>query len=336
MKNCASKYITGNREQDLQLINARNTTRQIIKPILILLILFSGLSQLFSQQIPVSNEYLLNPYLINPAWAGIDRVSKLQLTNRVQWAGLEDAPRTQSLSFDMRIKAMARYNHSGNLLSRSGIRRSGRVGLGIYALNDMNNPFRRSGVQFSYAYHLPLQRGQAGQLSMAASGSFFQHKIDNSGFKPNDINDPAIFSDESLLLPNFHFGLIYRYHNFFAAVSTLNLVPFKIKHYEESAETVKNQLYFHTGYKLGKPGKLTLSPALLYRSYTNSIDVSAAISFREKVNLAMLWQSTGATSALFHFKLGSYLVGYSFEYSLSEVKDYNDGTHLIYLGYHFN
>ncbi|MCF8374387.1 MAG: type IX secretion system membrane protein PorP/SprF [Bacteroidales bacterium] len=289
-----------------------------------------------AQLSPISNEYVVNPYLINPALAGIDQSTNLKLTSRMQWVGLDDAPQTQSLSFDMRIKALAKYDHNGKVLRKVGIPRTGRVGIGVYVLNDMNNPFRRSGVQFSYAYHIPFKHGEAGQLSVGMSGAFYQHYVSNSDFIPADDMDPALSGKEIVMIPNMSFGVNYLYRKFVVSISSLNLYPAKINHYNENIETVGNQVYLYSGYQIGNSASVSFTPAVLFRNNPQSIDVSGKISIKDKISLVLAWQSIESAYAFFHFRIGNYLLGYSFEYSMSEVQRYNDGTHLVFLGYQFN
>ena len=289
-----------------------------------------------AQLSPIQNEYVVNPFLINPAYAGINQSTSLKLTNRMQWGGFDNSPRIQTLSYDMRIKALGKYNHTGKVLRKSGIPRSGRVGVGASFINDLNKPFRRSGIQLSYAYHIPFQHGEKGQLSLGISGSFYQHYINMSDFKPADPSDPATSSQESVLFPNLNFGANYLYKDFFVSVSALNLYPAKVKHYNENIETIDNQLYVFSGYQIGESTGFSVTPVLMWRNNPNAVDVNVKLTLKEKSNLVLAWQSTETIFAFFHFKFGNYLLGYSFEHSMGDIQDYNDGTHLVFLGYQFN
>ncbi len=309
---------------------------QGLRLFLILAIVFVWTTNSLGQLSPIQNEYVVNPYLINPALAGIDQATSLKLTSRLQWQGFDGAPRTQSLSYDMRIRALEKYNHTGKVLRKSGIPRSGRVGLGAFVLNDQNNPFRRSGLQVSYAYHLPFGHGEAGQLSLGISGSFFQHYISSVDFEPVNPNDFALSGQESILFPNFSLGANYLYKRFFISVSAMHIYPAKIKHYNENIETLENQLYVYSGYQVGMPSGFSVTPSLMWRNNPDAIDISLKFSMKEKFNLVLAWQSTETTFAFFHFKFGNYMFGYSFEYSMSEIKGYNDGTHMVFIGYQFN
>src|ERR1700741_3271021 len=56
-----------------------------------------------SQQPSVYSQYMFNMMSVNPAYAGhIQGVSSLNLLYRRQWAGIEGAPTTASLSYDSR------------------------------------------------------------------------------------------------------------------------------------------------------------------------------------------------------------------------------------------
>lgn len=57
---------------------------------------------LFGQLTPVTNQYILNPMTINPAYAGNRGGLSLAAFYRQQWVGLAGAPRTMSLQVDAR------------------------------------------------------------------------------------------------------------------------------------------------------------------------------------------------------------------------------------------
>ena len=54
-----------------------------------------------AQQEPIFTHYFQNPVSINPAIAGTVRNLNLSLLSRLQWVGLEGAPKTFSLSAHM-------------------------------------------------------------------------------------------------------------------------------------------------------------------------------------------------------------------------------------------
>jgi len=68
--------------------------KKIIAILLTIFISFAGISQ----QLTFNSQYMLNQYLINPAAAGTKDYMSISTSFRQQWAGFNDAPRTQMLS----------------------------------------------------------------------------------------------------------------------------------------------------------------------------------------------------------------------------------------------
>ena len=131
-----------------------------------------------TQQLPLYSQYMMNGFLLNPAVAGSDGFTTLNLTAREQWLGFENAPKTHSFSFQTRVLKKSYIIKS--LSARKKIYRpstKGRVGLGGYIFNDKNGLVQRTGLQLTYAYHIWLDQTQ---LSFGLSGSFFQFKLDDA------------------------------------------------------------------------------------------------------------------------------------------------------------
>jgi type IX secretion system PorP/SprF family membrane protein len=64
----------------------------------ILLIIIAFASAAKAQQLPHYTQYLMNPFVINPAVAGIENYWDIKASHRHQWAGLQDAPVTSYLT----------------------------------------------------------------------------------------------------------------------------------------------------------------------------------------------------------------------------------------------
>jgi type IX secretion system PorP/SprF family membrane protein len=67
------------------------------------IIIFVVIGQISSaQQLPLYSQYIYNKFLINPAVAGSDGYTSLNLTARKQWVGLSLSP--QSFSFSVQTR----------------------------------------------------------------------------------------------------------------------------------------------------------------------------------------------------------------------------------------
>jgi exodeoxyribonuclease-3 len=126
------------------------------------------------QQLPVYSQYMMNKFLINPAVAGSEGYTAFNITSRKQWLGIKDAPLTFAASGQTRLNR----NSSGSRATRgSSGSMAGRVGLGGYIFNDRHGLVSRSGLQLTYAYHIPFE---SSQLSFGLSGTFWQFRLDRA------------------------------------------------------------------------------------------------------------------------------------------------------------
>ena len=102
---------------------------------------FLGLLLLLSQSLWAQDQtnftqFYLNPYLLNPSFAGIDGRAGLIVTYRKQWATLEDGPQIANVTFHSPI--------------------SKRVSLGISATNDKRGLLDNSGMMLTFGYNIPI------------------------------------------------------------------------------------------------------------------------------------------------------------------------------------
>ncbi|MCD8406310.1 type IX secretion system membrane protein PorP/SprF, partial [Tenacibaculum dicentrarchi] len=86
--------------------------------ILLILCIISGIN---AQQDPQYTQYMYNTMTVNPAYAGSNGHSIINLLGRTQWVGVDGAPDSQTLSYDTPL------GYSG-------------VGLGINLTNDRIGP----------------------------------------------------------------------------------------------------------------------------------------------------------------------------------------------------
>ena len=136
------------------------------------ILVFIVLRQLtFAQQLPLYSQYLYNKFLINPAHAGSDGYTSLNLTVREQWVGYSGAPRTCSLSWQTRILKRA-YKIDQNILNRTVYRpkTDGKAGLGAYIFSDRNGLIQRTGFQAAYSYHIWVSDYTQLSMGLALTG----------------------------------------------------------------------------------------------------------------------------------------------------------------------
>src|SRR5687768_2566333 len=69
--------------------------RNMKSRILYILIILCGVGSLVNaQQLPFYTQYVLNPFVSNPALAGIENYWDIKMSHRNQWQGIEGSPQT--------------------------------------------------------------------------------------------------------------------------------------------------------------------------------------------------------------------------------------------------
>jgi type IX secretion system PorP/SprF family membrane protein len=294
-------------------------------------VLFTGLFT-SGQQLPLYSQYFMNRFLLNPAIAGSDGYTTVNLTAREQWIGIPSSPKTHALSAQTRL--LKRSFISRSTAVRKKIRhasRGGRVGVGGYIFNDQNGLISRNGFQASYAYHIPMR---ASQLSFGISVNAFQLKVDESEFVTYDPTDPYLNNyDGTLFIPDANFGVYYMTREYYVGFSALQLFRSSIK----LGSTGENdyQLYRHFyimgGYNVDLTGQFMLRPAVLLKSsddlHSFQVDLNATVYYQDAYWGGISYRTGDAITLLGGVKFQNYYFGYAFDYSLSDIRKVTFGSH---------
>lgn len=187
------------------------STKQIL--ILLFAIAFLLPEKLLSQDIHFSQFYA-SPLTLNPSLTGkMNGDYRIAGIYRSQWKGITSNPSfvpfaTPSASFDMPFVL--------------GKKRAHAIGAGIVFTNDITNQkrFNTMSILLSVAYHKPLGKKNAHQLSIGLQGGIRQLNIKYTEFvfasqfvKEDGLFDPSLpsenFAEGSPMIPDFNIGLFY-------------------------------------------------------------------------------------------------------------------------------
>jgi type IX secretion system PorP/SprF family membrane protein len=323
----------------------------ITKYIVIFLIAFSANS--FAQQFPIYSQYWTNKFLLNPAVAGHEGYTSINLTARKQWAGLEGSPGTVAISGQTRI---LRQSHISGRRSprkrRRTMSRSGRVGVGGYVFSDNLGALNKMGFQGTYSYHLDLR---SAQLSFGASLQSLQFRIDKSKIQLEDISDALInsTSDRGYVI-DANFGAYLSTKNFYAGFSTQNLFEsyFKLNNREGSDIKMERQYLLLSGYRYDIIDFVYLEPSFNFKLSENvvsQLDLNLTCYFKESYWGGLAYR-TGSGSKIATETLGGrgaslilyggaridkFFFGYSIDYTLSSIQKYSYGSHEVMIAVKF-
>jgi type IX secretion system PorP/SprF family membrane protein len=276
-----------------------------------------------AQQLPQYSQYMLNEMAINPAVAGKDDFAEVRSNNRHQWIGITDAPRTYMLTLQGPIKAQ-------------------NMGLGMNLFTDIVGPTRRTGLNFSYAYHIKLNEQQ--RLSFGLSAGILQWGIDGNKITLRDKDDPQLYQTyQNTIVPDFGAGIYYHQKDrFYLGFSLPQLYQAPIQLYPNTYKNsrIVSQFNVNGAYRFHAGDDFQIEPSFLFKCELPApakIDIGARLIYKNMVWIGSAYRHNDAVSALLGYMYQDYLlIGYSYDFTTTSLKKYSTGTHELMLGLRFS
>jgi type IX secretion system PorP/SprF family membrane protein len=290
---------------------------------IILLVFFTAYScYAIAQQDAQYSQYMFNQLALNPAYAGSRDVLSTTILYRNQWTGIAGAPTTGSLSLQMPFKKK-------------------KIGMGAEIISDKIGPKNVSALLFSYAYKIPLPKGQ---LSLGLRMGLYNFSFDWNKIDYKDKSDLYNTGGRSSKTTGTgDFGLYYFTHSFYWGVGINHLNRGKIIDSQSNIGkdgTITSRQAIHFFMPIGKSfqiGNIVLNPIILFKKASNSpgtVDLSVNVLLKEILWLGVSVRSKYGIVILSQYKINDKLkIGYSFDYGVNKIGIAGKGTHEIMLGY---
>jgi len=296
---------------------------------------FTMLNILHAQQLPAYSQYSFNAFLLNPAVAGSEGYTAINVTSREQWVGIEGAPSTQGLSVQTRIMKRD-YIESKATVKRRYLRpmRSGRVGLGAYIYRDHIGLSNQTGMQLTYAYHISRTKSQ---FSLGITLSFLQYSLNITDLKLPDAKDNLVNNQPmSMIMPDANVGAYYTDQNIFAGISAYNLTQASIMFgsYRNSDFRLKRHYNLIGGFKLDLDEIYSIEPSIYLKiseQLKPQTDIMVKLIYDSKFWLGLGYRYKSTLIGTLGIKLNRFYVGYSYDYSSNSLSFYSYGTHELML-----
>lgn len=288
-----------------------------------------------AQKLPLYSQYVLNGFLINPAMAGHDGYTSFNTTARQQWLGFNEAPQTYSASWQTRLlkrsyKIVNNPIRNNNRLIPST---KGRVGLGAYVINDVNAKVAKTGISFTYAYHIIMNNNQ---LSFGLAVKAFQYRIYSENLFFGESGDPVLNGDFNSVAysPDADFGILFRGYDYFVGFSVSNLLQTYVLIGANEIPDFKTYRHYWLmgGYKFELGQDFQLEPSALFRTTENWNplgDLSLKLYYSDLFWGGFSYRTNKSIIALVGIRVEGLYFGYSFDWALSEIGHYNYGSHEI-------
>jgi type IX secretion system PorP/SprF family membrane protein len=311
-----------------------------MKKLAFILILIAFGQTAFAQQLPIYSQYLYNKFLINPAHAGSDGYTSVNLTAREQWIGYSGAPRTYSLRWQTRIlKKPFEVKHKSSKRTVYRPKTDGRVGLGAYIFSDRNGLIQRTGFQATYAYHLWIQQNTQLSLGLAVTGYHFIINADESSFESPD--EPWLTDNlrRGVFVPDADFGIYLLNPKFDFGLSAQQLfgAAAKIGDYAYKNFHMNRHFYVFGSYYIDLGGKAELEPSLLTKMSEElrpQADLGLTYIYDQSIWAGLTYRTGGGIIANIRLKYvpkhatqTAMFFGYAVDFTLNQIQRVTYGTH---------
>lgn len=276
------------------------------------------------QQLPQFTQYMYNTVSINPAYAGSREVLSIVGLHRSQWAGFERAPETQTLSIHTPLT-------------------NDKIGLGLTFINDKLGYEKFTYVYGDFSYTINLN--EETKLAFGLKAGFSQYGID-SELRAAEGGDPGIGGIQNRWEPNMGAGMFLHTNKWYLGLSAPRLLNIDHNTIEVNGieyGVIDRVAYYLTGgYVFDLNSKIKFKPAGLIKATNGapmSYDITANFLFNEKLWLGAAYrinEDVGALGALVDFQVSKqFRIGYAYEYPMSDINQFSNGTHEILLMFEF-
>lgn len=281
------------------------------------------------QQDAQYTQYMFNPLNVNPGYAGNKAILSAALIHRAQWVGIDGAPRTQHFAVHSPLKDK-------------------NMGVGLQLMNDAIGPKNTFGVLGTYAYRIRPSKISRGKLGFGLRAGYYRYKFDWEQIEYKDQADVIVSQTaQTYGFMNFDFGVYYNTRFTYAGLSIYHLNSPRIgiaDDIERTDDAVASRLLTHYAVTAGKiieiNDRTVFRPSILFKAAPRSpavLDVNASFLLDNVIWLGISYRTSNALAAIVEYEINEqFKVGYSYDYSLTELRNQQSGSHEIFLGYNFN
>ena len=273
---------------------------------------------LSAQQDPQFSQNMFNKLYVNPAFAGSSEAICFNALYRAQWVNFDGAPKTFVFGGDAPFF-------------------DNKVGAGLSVSTDDVNFENTLTIKLAGAYHFDL-----GTARLGAGVDFDFLQLANSGTyilpQPQFANDPAIPPNSNANGFDLGGGLYLSSDKLYVGLSATHLMETKLD-FDKTKKEFKRHYYGMIGYSIDLSPTIALKPSIFVKNVTDNttFDINMNVHINERFWIGASYRNVDAIVAMLGMNITEKLkVGYSYDFTTSDIKNYSDGSHEIMLGYCFN
>lgn len=296
-----------------------------MKKLLFISAILFGSSGVYAQQEMMLSQYMFNGLFLNPAYSGTHSYAEATGLYRTQWTGFDGAPRTQTFGVE------------GPIANEI-------MGLGLTFINDQLGDTRQTQIFANWSYHLFLDSEGETRLSFGLRAGFSDYTANLTDTKVFDNGDPVFTEDvANEFVPKFGAG-IYIYNKMWYAGLSVPTVFAADKNVRFNINDVGDRYfephtYLTAGYVFKLNENLVLKPSFLIKYLHNTplqADINCNLLIKNTFWVGASFRSGDAIVGLLEYNIGNdFRVGYAYDFTTSQLNNYNSGSHEIMLSFKF-
>ncbi len=286
-----------------------------------------------AQSDAVLGQYYEVPSLYNPAATGLTDNLRIRAAGRLQWVGIDNAPRTFAGVADMPVKL-------GNQRIAVGLKAL-QESQGLYSTLDIGAQgawkFRRFGGEWTVGLGVGIYDQSFKGTEVYIPDGDDYHQGSDTAIPTTDIHGTALDLDA---------GIFYSHRLFWAGVSMTHITSPTVSMSSDSGSGSESgakytykapaTLYFMAGCNI--PLKNTLFdivPSMMVASdFTfTTARLTAAVRYRKFLTFGVGYSWNDAVTATVSAKIRNFFIGYSYDYATTDINRASSGSHEIVVGY---
>ncbi|WP_461531952.1 PorP/SprF family type IX secretion system membrane protein [Sinomicrobium sp.] len=293
-----------------------------------LILLLCGMHAAFAQQTASFPEYNENPFIVNPAYAGMGWGAQATLAHSgFVDNSFEGSAENSSLSFHLPLS-------------------QGKMGLGAAAIRDKIGVTTNTRFYIAYSYKIffDLKRDRPSwqiyhQNVLSFGLTAGVHQLRDNLLELGIADDPLFAENIHASIPTVGVGLLYNNADFYIGVSAPNVLGDKLA--SRNDLQLSNPVYAYAGYRFylnEYKENIILKPNLLLKREKGAplqLDLNLAASFQNKFEIGAGYRSNSAVNFLAGIQLFRQL-RILYHYNLGAKNALLGNTHGILLSYNFN
>jgi type IX secretion system PorP/SprF family membrane protein len=281
----------------------------------------------FAQQDAQFSQYMFNKLDFNPGYAGTSKAICLTAFYRDQWVSFPGAPKTALFSIDAYLPPLL-------------------GGLGLTLCTDQLGFEKTFIAELAYSYHVVLGPGT---LGIGINAGVEQMSVVGQWISTDPYTQDAAIPDKKAQSATFDMGMGLYYtvdNGMFFGISATHIPETSIKASNTTAPgAVTNSFsyelarhyYVTAGYPFQVSQDIKIIPSMLAKTDGSStqLDINGRVVWQDKAWIGLSYRLTDAIIFMAGVEWNRLKIGYSFDYTTSDLKNYNQGTHEIMLNYCF-